>query len=83
MHIPVKPNNPSIVLEPQGYPENAHTLISHIQNSFIFQALTTKIQEVPESYITQFWLSAELLHLEGHGMCVTRYATHQDADDII
>ena len=71
------------MLEPRGYPTEAKAQISILKNHYLYEALTTKRTDVPKNYITQFWLSAELERIDGHGMCITGYATNPDSNVII
>ena len=39
-------------------------------------------EDVPSTYLFQFWLSSHVEDTEKHGMCITDYASHRDADQI-
>jgi len=45
-------------------------------------ALTLSREDMPKTYLSQLWLSARFETIENHGVCITRYASHNDADQI-
>ena len=59
-----------IVLEHAGYPAEAKTL-------------RLIREDVPETYLSQFWLNTNVETVDKQGLCITGYATHKNADDIV
>ena len=82
IHLFQKPNNHVIVLEHEGYPSEARTLIDILQNHFLTTALTISREDVPSTYLSQFWLSGQVETIENHGLCITGYATHRASNKI-
>ena len=82
IHLLQKPNNHGILLERNGYPEIAHALIDVLSNHFLNSSLTKIREDVPTTYLMQFWLSANVEEIENHGVCIIGYASHRDADQI-
>ena len=77
-----KPNNHGIVLEHEGYPSEARTPIDILQNHFLTTTLTFSREDVPSTYLSQFWLSFQVETIVNHGLCITGYATHRTSDKI-
>ncbi|KAI3758669.1 hypothetical protein L6452_06240 [Arctium lappa] len=51
-----KPNNHFVTLNPSSFPTEVAPLIQLLKNHFLVRALTLKRDDIPESYIQQFWL---------------------------
>jgi hypothetical protein len=82
IHLFQKPNNHGVLLEQTGFPEVAHALIDVLNNHFLNTALTKIREDVPSTYLMQFWLSANVEEIDNHGVCITGYASHRDAEQI-
>ncbi|KAI3718541.1 hypothetical protein L6452_19418 [Arctium lappa] len=78
-----KPNNHFVTLNPSGFPTEAAPLIQLLKNHFLVRALTLKRNDIPESYIQQFWLSARHVKMDKYGHCIIGYATHPSTEKIL
>ncbi|KAI3697955.1 hypothetical protein L6452_31061 [Arctium lappa] len=78
-----KPNNHFVTLNPSGFPTEVAPLIQLLRNHFLVRALTLKRDDIPESYIQQFWLSARHAKMEKYGHCIIGYATHPSTVKIL
>ena len=83
IHLASKPNNHAIVLKPKGYPPESKEQISILENHYLTPTLAKIREDVLDSYLSQFWLSASLKKVNNCGLCITRYATHQSVPDLI
>ena len=82
IHLYQKPKNHCIELEHEGYPSDARALITILQNHLLTIALTISREDVPTTYLSQFWLSCQVETIENHGLYITGYATHRASDKI-
>ncbi|KAI3759538.1 hypothetical protein L6452_07425 [Arctium lappa] len=78
-----KPNNHFVTLNPSGFPTEAAPLIQLLKNHFLVRALTLKRDDIPESYIQQFWISARHAKMDKYGHCIIGYATHPSTAKIL
>ncbi|KAI3685589.1 hypothetical protein L6452_34838 [Arctium lappa] len=78
-----KPNNHFVTLNLSGFPTEAAPLIQLLKNHFLVKALTMKRNDIPESYIQQFWLSARHAKMDKYGHCIIGYATHPSTEKIL
>ena len=82
IHLFQKPNNHGVLLERNGFPEVAHALIDALNNHFLNTTLTKIREDVPSTYLMQFWLSANIEEIDNHGVSITGYTSHRDAEQI-
>ena len=71
IHLLYNPNNHGVVLDHEGFHEEAHGLLDILKNHFINPALTMIREDVPSTYLMQFWLSVHVENVETHGECIT------------
>ncbi|KAI3702114.1 hypothetical protein L6452_27814 [Arctium lappa] len=78
-----KPNNHFVTLNPSVFPTEAAPLILLLKNHFLVRALTLKRDDIPESYIQQFWLTACHAKMDKYGHCIIGYVTHPSTVKIL